>query len=1542
MKRLMHVGKNLLCVVLAAAIIAAGISLKGQTEQAVGLERTFDIGVNPESVTATIDDNGLLTVSGSGAIRDFTGETAPFVGCGVTGVKLGADITAIGNYTFYNCELLRGEIVLPEGLVRIGDRAFFGESGDKAPKPDLVENGFTEALVTRKRDNAESSDSKYYVERLTQQEIGQEIFLPEAVSGAFSCSGGNESFRDAMAALGFREAEALLSATFDCGEGASDPDGAVTRNVAVVDGGVVLPDCLPGFRGPEGSELCAYSFGGWTEYRDEADVVRPAGSRFPVTNQEDLYFIASWQRTVLVAIETDFSDGVTRFSVPAVEGYTFTSFRWQYCGLEPNQEIPQDQELLSWQDIPGEEGRTYERQAEPKDGSRLFRCVVTAEKKQNIVMALFAAARPEELALGAVYGVEADVSTQVLTIRPGSYDGQAVDGAEAVTAPSSTGYVTIPENPYYAASSPSDKTVVFNGWQGEDGKLYDPGMVVLLPEGGLFLEAQWAEATVLYVSADGSADAAGTREQPCGHLDAALKKLPADGTVYSNIVVLLTDLADETDPFTGLVTTDRVPEVLLPAGQAGGSATITSWEPGTASGNIRTLTTDITEGGARLGGNVRFENISLKRGISSAPGNVLAPNSGDDIYAEGYRLTVGKGVTTDGKLALVGGNKTGDLTSGASEMIVQSGEFPDIFGGNGEGRVYIGGSALISGSVFGGGRQAGGSAAGAEVYLSGGTVAGSVYGGGQAGNVLGDCSVVMTGTASAANLYGGGKSGTEQPAGGNVTGNTSVVIDGNGVVSGNVFGGGQGDESLGGGNVTGKTAVQVAGSCSVGGNVYGGGHRGRVGGTSVRISGGTVNSVFGGGSQADVAGDADVSVKGSTGPVTILSSLFGSGETSSQVSGDAHVLLDGEGAGVSVSGSVLGSGGPDQVQGSAYVTIQNFQGTLAALRQADRVSVTGSDVTLAGEADPAAEGGQLFSITSLGNLQITSSTVTILSDVRELESLTSGDAGAVSTLRLRPGTELKIGPETGYGRVSGVFWLEMAEQAQEGETLRIEADTESDWGDGLTNTGAFLRKDSERNADPADSSRLLGMTSGTVAESHNYWVLGGTSPVPAALAAVQSNEAASQTVFVVPGRSFGELISSGDPVTVSPWGAVTAEFQTEIPAGTETASVSLNLCAVSGEGEAETAAAVNFPAGAWVVLADRSAAEGVRYYSYRSTGEEKLSLNQFTNMDGTGAAYSIPTGTDPVSKTLLFAVDFSGAAESALLPQGNYFLALTHSADEAPENAARAEFSVTGAGTCSLELAKDESTTDTVWALTLTPRVPEGDTRYGDGVSIRVSFSKENVEVGFPDVGEVRNVENVLRDQNGSVCFTLPENQPSTVLFDLSAVPESMFAAGEYTVSAVMGPGAGLQTGSGQGAPGIAGNTVEFQLARAAQQERSLSVALGGNASRLVDVSQGEATLEFQLGYKNLQDGDHLEADLFRKTGNTPGEESYTRLTDAGWVLSQLPEKFSGSEAKGTVTLSAPKTAEPGTYRVKFRIVGQDGSEEAAELYNFIVKKARE
>ena len=122
----------LLCLVLFAGLLPAGVL-------AAGTETAY--GVCGENLTWTLDENGVLTVAGTGEMTDYSPEGDSFsypYRQSITAVVLGAGITHIGNYAFSGCTGITA-VTIPDGVESLGDFAFEGcDSLTAVTIPDSV------------------------------------------------------------------------------------------------------------------------------------------------------------------------------------------------------------------------------------------------------------------------------------------------------------------------------------------------------------------------------------------------------------------------------------------------------------------------------------------------------------------------------------------------------------------------------------------------------------------------------------------------------------------------------------------------------------------------------------------------------------------------------------------------------------------------------------------------------------------------------------------------------------------------------------------------------------------------------------------------------------------------------------------------------------------------------------------------------------------------------------------------------------------------------------------------------------------------------------------------------------------------------------------------------------------------------------------------------------------------------------------------------------------------------------------------------------
>ena len=97
------------------------------TSGADAVEEVIEQGTEGENLTWTLTDRGTLTISGSGAMRDFLSNDRPKweeSGKSIATVVIEQGVTSIGNYAFYNSASLL-VISIPNSVKAIGNDAFY-------------------------------------------------------------------------------------------------------------------------------------------------------------------------------------------------------------------------------------------------------------------------------------------------------------------------------------------------------------------------------------------------------------------------------------------------------------------------------------------------------------------------------------------------------------------------------------------------------------------------------------------------------------------------------------------------------------------------------------------------------------------------------------------------------------------------------------------------------------------------------------------------------------------------------------------------------------------------------------------------------------------------------------------------------------------------------------------------------------------------------------------------------------------------------------------------------------------------------------------------------------------------------------------------------------------------------------------------------------------------------------------------------------------------------------------------------------------------
>ncbi len=114
--------KRIFSFVLAVLMIA---SLLPATALAVDIVDSGTCGAKGSNLTWTLDSEGVLTISGSGAMKEYAPYKAPWYGSSsrVKSAVIAEGVTSIGDSAFCNCTSLTS-VTIPNSVTSIGERAF--------------------------------------------------------------------------------------------------------------------------------------------------------------------------------------------------------------------------------------------------------------------------------------------------------------------------------------------------------------------------------------------------------------------------------------------------------------------------------------------------------------------------------------------------------------------------------------------------------------------------------------------------------------------------------------------------------------------------------------------------------------------------------------------------------------------------------------------------------------------------------------------------------------------------------------------------------------------------------------------------------------------------------------------------------------------------------------------------------------------------------------------------------------------------------------------------------------------------------------------------------------------------------------------------------------------------------------------------------------------------------------------------------------------------------------------------------------------------
>jgi hypothetical protein len=140
--------KRICSIILAFCLI--GCFLPAQTFAAtIVAQGNCGKDIGRTNLSWTLDSNGLLTISGTGEMEDYTTYTSYYSPWflykdSIKALKIDSEVTSVGNYAFYQCGNISGTLILPNGITRIGEKAFkncTGFTGSLTLPSSLLEIG---------------------------------------------------------------------------------------------------------------------------------------------------------------------------------------------------------------------------------------------------------------------------------------------------------------------------------------------------------------------------------------------------------------------------------------------------------------------------------------------------------------------------------------------------------------------------------------------------------------------------------------------------------------------------------------------------------------------------------------------------------------------------------------------------------------------------------------------------------------------------------------------------------------------------------------------------------------------------------------------------------------------------------------------------------------------------------------------------------------------------------------------------------------------------------------------------------------------------------------------------------------------------------------------------------------------------------------------------------------------------------------------------------------------------------------------------------
>ena len=118
--------KRFIPMLFALILMTVFVSL-GMFSTTASAAETTPSGTCGDNLTWTLDDEGTLTISGTGSMYDYSySSSAPWYSyrSSIKSVVIGDSVTSIGDYAFRYCSSLTS-VVIPDSVTSIGNDAFY-------------------------------------------------------------------------------------------------------------------------------------------------------------------------------------------------------------------------------------------------------------------------------------------------------------------------------------------------------------------------------------------------------------------------------------------------------------------------------------------------------------------------------------------------------------------------------------------------------------------------------------------------------------------------------------------------------------------------------------------------------------------------------------------------------------------------------------------------------------------------------------------------------------------------------------------------------------------------------------------------------------------------------------------------------------------------------------------------------------------------------------------------------------------------------------------------------------------------------------------------------------------------------------------------------------------------------------------------------------------------------------------------------------------------------------------------------------------------